>query len=435
LKKFLALAFSALLVLGLAGSAFAIHAEIPAETQAVVAKGSTQITLGGMMKFEGYYKNNADFDDDAADHDTKYRGLARLTVKANVADNVTGLITVDAGGGRTSSYWTWGEADGAKGFYGKGNGKRAELNINQAWINYTLGPAGLKVGHMPLALGNKLFFDHTKYGDDAIVVYADPADGLHIGALTAKFQENSTTNADDANAYVILGVYKHEMFGVSGDITHVDDNSIFGGLSFFNIGMRGNMNAGPVALKADLEFQTGSVDDVVGEDGMDFSGMAALVSGAATLGPVDLDLEIGYGTGEDGTTDDEHELFVTSLNPDSYYFAQVYDRVVAGASGSVGHGIENTTYVKLGCGAKITDAIGLTGDIVYLMASEDVTNGEGDESDDAGIEIDATFAYKFAKNLTYSIEAGYLLAGDIYTTADGSNDDAYILRHDLKLSF
>jgi hypothetical protein len=422
-------------VLGLAGSAFAIHAEIPAETQAVVAKGSTQITLGGMLSTEGIYANNADFDDDAADHDTVYEGLARLSVSANVADNVKGLIEVEAGAGAADDVYVWGEADGAAGFYGKGNGKRGEFTLLQGWINYTLGPAGLKVGHMPLALGNKLFFDHTMYGDDAIVVYADPVDGLHVGALTAKFQENSTTHSDDANAYVILGVYTHEVFGVSGDITHVDDNNIYGGLSFFNIGLRGNMNAGPVALKADLEFQTGTVDDVVGDEGMDFSGMAALVAAAATLGPVDLDLEIGYGSGEDGTTDDEHELFVTSLNDGEYYFAQVYDRVVPGATGSTGHGIENTTYVKLGCGAQITDAIGLSGDIVYLMASEDVTNGEGDEESDAGIELDAAFDYNFAKNLTYAIEAGYLLAGDIYTTADGSNDDAYVFRHSLTLSF
>jgi len=41
MKKYLALALGVLFTLGFAASAFAIHAEIPAETQAVVAKGTS----------------------------------------------------------------------------------------------------------------------------------------------------------------------------------------------------------------------------------------------------------------------------------------------------------------------------------------------------------------------------------------------------------
>ncbi|MDP3260151.1 MAG: hypothetical protein Q8M34_06160, partial [Thermodesulfovibrionales bacterium] len=62
MKKYLALVLGVLFTLGFAASAFAIHAEIPAETQAVVAKGTSQITLGGELRFRGELRNNTDLD-------------------------------------------------------------------------------------------------------------------------------------------------------------------------------------------------------------------------------------------------------------------------------------------------------------------------------------------------------------------------------------
>ena len=58
MKKILAIILGTILVLGFAASAFAIHAEIPSETQSVVAKGSTQITLGGELRARGWYLDN-----------------------------------------------------------------------------------------------------------------------------------------------------------------------------------------------------------------------------------------------------------------------------------------------------------------------------------------------------------------------------------------
>src|SRR5512135_638050 len=63
LKKFLAVILGALFVLSFAASAFAIHAEIPSDTQAVVAPGATQITLGGELRVRGWYTDNIGHDD------------------------------------------------------------------------------------------------------------------------------------------------------------------------------------------------------------------------------------------------------------------------------------------------------------------------------------------------------------------------------------
>ena len=81
---------------------------------------------------------------------------------------------------------------------------------------------------MPLALGNSLFFDHTLFGDDAVLVFVDPLKELEIAALTAKFSEGLPNLNDDATTYVALFAYNTKEFGLSGDVTYVDDQKNFG---------------------------------------------------------------------------------------------------------------------------------------------------------------------------------------------------------------
>ncbi|MEK6652080.1 MAG: hypothetical protein AABY50_04020, partial [Nitrospirota bacterium] len=59
MKKYLVLVLGMLFILGFTASAFAIHSEIPSETQAIVAKGTTQVTMGGELRVRGWYLKNA----------------------------------------------------------------------------------------------------------------------------------------------------------------------------------------------------------------------------------------------------------------------------------------------------------------------------------------------------------------------------------------
>ena len=86
MKKTLVLLVSAIFVLGFVGSAFAIHAEIPAETAAVVSKGMTQVTLSGQLRLRARSNNNFDFNDDASDQQNYYHTRLRLGVHAKVSD-------------------------------------------------------------------------------------------------------------------------------------------------------------------------------------------------------------------------------------------------------------------------------------------------------------------------------------------------------------
>ncbi|MEJ2254297.1 MAG: hypothetical protein P8Y75_08015, partial [Nitrospirota bacterium] len=340
MKRFFVLALSILFVLGLGVQAYAIHAEIPAETQAAVAVGQTQITLGGSIRVRGEITDNTHtFDDDTNDHAAYYDERIRLSTDAKLSENLEGLVELELANGPTSTAYKWGTGgSGAAGVYTQGAAKRGELNLLQGWIQWTPELVGVKIGHMPLYLGNKLFFDHSLFGDDAIVLFKGMGN-LHATLLTAKFNEGNPNGigADDADAYVAVGAYNSEMFNASLDVTWVHDNSksvtvpvetigvpvaatvavpFNGALNLYNIGLRGDTTVGPAKLRADVEIQTGSVEEVGGAGGpdFDFGGWAYMVGANMDLGNINVDLEWASGSGDDDATDTNIDGFVTSLS-------------------------------------------------------------------------------------------------------------------------
>lgn len=438
-----------LLVLGFAASAMAIHADIPSETQSVVAKGTTQITLGGELRFRGEYKNNMDLDDDEdTDNDAAYDGRVRLRLQADVSKNTTGVVHLESGDANNTDVYAWGGDDEGRGVYPKGNGKRGDLRILEAWIQHTgsglLGiPAGIKVGHMPLKLGNGLFFDHSKFGDDAIVFFMDPTKELHIGLLTVKFDEGAATTVnDDANAYVALFNYTlNKDTSFSGDVTYVDDQAA--GLTsaavavganntkLWNFGLRGQTNIAGFGIRADVEYQTGESEDIGGTaTDIDHSGYAFLIGVDYTLAPVKLSAEFAYGSGDDDAADDDNDTFVNALSG-IQKFTYVYDYRARTSMGVTNTGIANTMYAKLGASADIMKDLNALLNVYWLKAAEDNALGE----DELGWEVDAKITYKIDRNLTYWVEGGYLFTGDFYDVPGTDADNAYAVRHGISLSF
>jgi len=462
LKRYGAIILAILFVLGLAATAFAIHAEIPAESQAVIGKGSTQITLGGSLRFRGDLNEN-DFRDNTSPN-AYYDSRIRISLDAKVSDRVQGFVMVEAGNGQKEDNWTWGSSRAAKGLYQVGDAKRGEFNILQAWINYKATDSiGLKVGHMPLALGNKIFFNHTKFGDDAIVVYGSTSN-IHWALLTAKFSEGEGTKkkklSDDSTAYVGLVNYKGDMFNIDANLTYVDDQSnsthpAINEIHGWNFGLDGSVNVAGFDVRGDVELNFGklcidadSKADCLGlgQGELDAKGYAVMLGVDYKMGSTKLTLEGGIGSGDDDATDGDAEVFINSLggtmNAPLYTF--VYDYSVPGAAGITDGGIANTTYLKLAASTKATKDLSVKGQIVWLKATEDVVIGKSKtgkdvKEDDLGWEIDGKVSYKLAKNLEYYVEAGYLFAGDAYDTVEAGKrtdaDDAWRIRHGIQLKF
>jgi hypothetical protein len=476
LKKIFAIVLAALFVLSFAASAFAIHAEIPSETQAVVGAGTTQITLGGELRVRGWYTDNVfpilgdlnflnlfggggvtglPLD---APSSAWYDERVRLSLDAKVSPNVEGMVQLETSNTNTENLngphadsYTWGNFDN----------KPDTLSILQAWIMYSgsglLGvPAGIKIGHMPLALGQSTFFDHTKYGDDAIVLFALPTKELEVDLLSIKF-------AGDGNGLILPtfgidttdfpgGVQVFDAFGSRfhnnadldgyvGIVTYkIDDKNTIGvnytylnlpDLKFKhqNLEVTGNGNISGLGYKFAGDIQFGSVDAL----NADFKGWAAMVGLNYQLDPVNLRASFGYGTGPENSNDIKE--FVNYLGDDQHY-TFVYEYNVMAASGRMNSGLDNTNYYNIGVDVNPVKDLKASLDGYLLRATKTETFGPG-VSKSVGWELDAKVAYDIAKNLTYEVDGGYMHAGNFYKDIFGSDivKNPIVLMHKLTLSF
>ncbi|MCI0469663.1 MAG: alginate export family protein [Nitrospirae bacterium] len=454
MKKYLSIVLGLVMVFGFAASAFAIHAEIPSETQAAVAKGTTQVTLGGEVRIRGFYNRNEDFNDSTAAGDRSgYDMRVRLSVKADVTKNTTAFVHLESGDSDVADTVIWGEpTSGARGLYPVGNAKKGDMRILESWILHkgsgALGfPAGIKVGHMPLQLGWGTFFKHTYFGDDAIVFFMDPTKEAHIGLLTIKMREGVISGADDADAYVGLLSFKPSKdIELSADVTYVDDQTAAGGagrnaIHLWNFGLRGAAKAGLLGLKAGVEIQSGKNVAQAGGTDWDYAGYAFTAGLDYKFAPLTLSLDFAYGSGDD-TVDNKVKSFVTSLGPEQH-FTYVYELWTVNAANRSRGGLTNSYFVKAGANVDMLKNVNLDLGLYLLRAvkKQNVNTVYGfantTDSKDIGTEVDAKITYKIDKNLNYWVEGGYLWAGSFWKAVTGARDpdNAYAVRHGIQVSF
>ena len=208
--------------------------------------------------------------------------------------------------------------------------------------------SGVKIGHMPLALGEKQFFDHTKFGDDAIVLFMDPIKQLHLAALTIKFLDASSAagNSRDLDGYVGLAVFKiDENNSVGGNITYLNEpnpGALPEAFKLINLGVHANGNAGMVGYKAEADMQLGSQD--TGDAKQKFRGFGVMAGVNVNLNPVNVRAQAAYGSGDKDASDKKIKSFQTFLtsglaaggSADQHY-TLVYEYKVASAAGSTGY--------------------------------------------------------------------------------------------------
>lgn len=433
MKKSLIIVLSIMFVLGICAWAYA-----------------TDVTLSGSIRVRGAYLYESDFDD--SDYDSEntanYDQRVRLKVKAVVTPNTMGVIEIE-NSTDTSDGTTWGESSSySAAIYAKGNAKRGTLAIRQAYILHKgsglLGtPASFKVGHQLVKLGNGLFLNHTKFGDDGIVLLVEPQKGTEVSLVTLRLQENTTSENDDATAYVLALKHALDNLNLSADITYVDDQGFVAdpgrGLHFFNIGLRGDTKAADIGLKADVEIQTGKAKGATSAADVKYKGLAVLLGADYKLGDVTVGVEGAYGSGNKIETTDKYEGFVTTQGSG---FAYLYDDKVATAAisptGTLGGkkaGLNNTQYLKLHASTEATPDLGVSGAIYILKATKKQSTAY--DSKNIGTEIDAKVTYKIDKNLKYYVEGGYLIAGDLYKnqTSGRNPDNVYGVRHGILLNF
>ena len=452
LKKYIALALGLLFILGFTATAFAIHIPgLPADEQIVTAKGA-EVTLGGRMMVRGWYFSNATFINSARNAlpgnispDVKPDDAAlwttniSLTLDAKVADNVQGFIELEVSNGENdqSGLYVWGQGGGTAGtatiLQGYDAKPTADLRFRQAWILYTgsglLGaPAGVKIGHQLITLGEKQFLNHERFGDDALIVFVNPTKELHLAAATVKAYEGIyTLPGDDLDVYALIGTYKFSKDITAGiNYTFFNNSDLentiggayagYNGLSLQNLGLHTNgMLAGIIDYALEIDTQFGKVKAFDGEDpehndagdvvldDLEYRGYAVYMRGGYKIPdtPLNIRASFAYGSGDENGIGDDNKIkefqtsqgFDTEVNIARFtHYTQIYEKTIAtaaliqtvggsgailatgsGGQGGTPHrntGIANTNYYNLGIDLAATKDLSLSLDGFILRASK-----------------------------------------------------------------
>lgn len=496
MRKFIALILGVVFVMGFAASAFAIHAAIPAETTAVGSLKDVQIRLGGEIRTRGWLESNISNSTGTARaatgypydlesgtfswYDQRYRLL--LDVKSG--DNLSGRLMLESGNSATSDVHVWGSDVSTV-----GGAKNSTLDrVLEGWIAYTgsglLGmPAGIKIGHMPTVIGVGTFYDHRRFGDDAILLYLEPMKGTEINLLMAKISEgviattstttievagdgigddngvcdpslpeacvtisststsvSTTDNTDDTDLYSLMfnhSVDKDTKVGLN--YSYMNNSDL--GMKFQNLGVdvKGMVADAGIGYRASADLQFGKLLDTDTAE-LKAKGYAFTAGLDYKLDPVTLRASLAYGSGDSDPTDDKVKTFQTAVS-NVINYTVVYEYRVATACGAIGTGICNTTYLNLGVDASPIKDMKLALDYYLLRASKKLSDTDDTlgNKKDIGSEVDFKLTYKLAKNLTYFINSGVLFAGDFYKNApSGPASDpetAVVFHHGLTLSF
>jgi len=481
-KKYLAVALGILLVMGLALSAF--------------AEDKPEITLGGKILVRGWYFDNIVVPEEdeipkfgvvpgKSTSQAFYSTNVNLMVDAKISDSLRGMVELEktaSGGSANSGLWYWG--DSGRGYDSKPN---ADILIRQAWIQYVgtglMGvPAGIKIGHMPISLGEKQFLNNERFGDDAILLWVDPVKEAHIAIGTVKLDEGElNSHTDDLDGYVALATYqwdKDNMVGINWVWAHSDGNcpsvwTVDGEgniittpapnvdqLNFHNVGIHAKGMIAGLSYAAEADFQFGKAEGIVSEDGefdLKAKGWAVYAKLGYMIDPINIRASFAYGSGDDDIEDEDCKEFQTLQGPDYgptarlVHYTQIYERTVRTAAvnavlttkpggNTTNTGIANTTYYNLGIDVTPMPDVSLSVDGFLLKATkvggwEQLLGQDVDVDKDLGWEVDMKASYKITKNLSYFVEAGYFKAGDFYKDVYGDDKAVTQLVHGLLFTF
>ncbi len=392
---------------------------------------AADVTVGGSVQIRSRDFNDMKFnknDMSANQVDTQERIMLDVNAKA---DGVKGKI----------SLWNdWEDLGNLRDTQGKNFGNSSNVNTStstsatgvkngsfgfrEAWMNFDVPniPVNVTVGHQLLQLGNGWFFRTKHFGSDAWVISNQTGPNT-VAVLDVKIAEGSPAVAsDDADAYVLLDVFKiNEDMTVGVDITGV---KVRPNTELQNLSANFNGKVGPVKLMAQADFQAGKVTGGATEP--KFKGNEIVIQGNVLMDPLTINFLLARGSGNKigyiaGT--DDNKAYVNYLDVDPHY-TFLYEYKLAGASGATHQGFSNTTAISVGAMFAATKSLNVGLDIYQLMATEKITNGVGEDSDEVGLEIDAKVQWKLYDNLAWNWDFGYFKPGKAFKTAAGTTDAA-----------
>ena len=359
----------------------------------------------------------------------------RLDVNAKAGDNVKGKIELESDfgtgtSGAASNYTNndWGQFES---YHGNGSPTDTgnNLGFREAWLSINLPglPVNVTAGHQLLQLGNGWFFLSKHFGSDAWVV-ANQTGNNTVAFVDVKIAEGLVQNSDDVDAYALLDVYKlSDTATVGVDLTVANDpwnnlrfntapNYVTGvhyGTQAENLGLNFNGKTGPVALKAELDLQTGTAKGAPATGDKKFKGNQIVVQGAMPMDPVTLNFTVARGSGDKiGNKDYDGYRTFLDINP---HYTFLYEYKLATAAGAAHTGFANTTALNVGATFAAAKSLNIGANLWYLRSTEKVANKKnvgGSATNDLGTELDVNIAWQLYQNVSWNWDLGYFNPGD-----------------------
>jgi len=202
---------------------------------------------------------------------------------------------------------------------------------------------------------------------------------------------------------------------------------------------------GPVDIQAELNYATGNAKDYDnGTADQTLSNLSAFVDATATFAPVYFGGTFAYISGDDTSTPNKSEGGALNGGRDwnpclimfNYYDRTYWIGALNGQNSTTTTNsgpMTNAWFVQGRVGVNPLAALDIMASVSWAQADQKNTN----LSSDYGWEVDVTGTYKITNNLSYMLGVGYWLVGDYYkgasTTAAVNND--YMLINKLTLTF
>lgn len=454
MRKLTVVAMAVLAVLAFAASVFAVQAEIPANTSAVVAKGKTQITLGGEISMRGRLFKNLDLEkNSAAGNDSfyQYQYILNLTAVTGKTKGVMELYSGDTG------WVTWGK----RSFQRPANAGTTEINaandsdtgmrFRQLYIAFPVMGLNLSIGHQLGQLGVASFLDFSKEGADMIHISypIDKKSSVAIGTIKIEDRGilNNDSSVNDSNGYFAtadIDLSGH-MLGINiariAD-QQIDDNELWNwgvtlkGKLMSNLGyvFAGDLQSGK-AIKDGAKYRGYHIRGVLNYQATSALGLKL----ASIYYSGDKQDSTGSGTKQEG--------FQTFLE-DKNYATFIYGYLVRNphtATGPASYGPgapapAGTWFNVLGANYKFSKDLSAGLDFIWLRGTykgtkTTATTFNPNNSKKLGWELDANIAYNLGDNLTYSVVAGMFDPGSAWARDGFDPKNAYAFEHKITYKF
>lgn len=414
-------------------ASFLVAAAVPAI--AVEPKFSGNYRIRGEVFDES---TAVDSDNTASYWDTRLRMKMDLAVSENlkaVYQLEIGDISL-GGAGMQNGYTSTGAsllADGQGRFTSANGGAGtdvADVETKHLYLDVTLPNTSLnlKAGLMPLKLGHGIILDN----DFSAVLLTANLEPVQIGLFTFKTAENNVESADDIDFYGLSATA--EMCGATIGLYGVHGVAEGDAQAAAAVARNGGLAAGTYekaelywgGITADVNLDAVSIALEADYFGANYTGKGGTADAGACgfLGYADIGLKLEkskvgiagfYASGNEnddmgGNNDTERFMPILPANREDYAVLNWDNMFLLDGIGQYGANVLSNLYsvkVYANCGAMNDLDLGLSAQGYWK--AEDV-NAHGKGLDDFyGYEFDLDLAYRIYQQLTYNINAAYMV--------------------------